>query len=245
MFDLTGKVALVTGASGGIGAAIAQALDAAGALPVLTGTRVEALEKTASTLKGPSYILPANLQDSAAAQQLIQDVEAKAGQLDILINNAGLTRDGLVMRMKDEDWQTVLDVNLTAVFRLCRASLKGMAKRRWGRIINISSVVGVMGNAGQGNYCASKAGLIGFCKALAQEVASRGLTVNTIAPGFIETPMTEALNDSQKDAMLSRIPAGSFGTPDDIAGAVLYLASDAARYVTGSTLHVNGGMVMV
>lgn len=246
MFDLGGQVALVTGASGGIGAAVATELSKAGAMVVLTGTNTEKLAATAAGLAGAYHILPVDLKEPDAPARLFEQAEAATGQtVSILVNNAGLTRDGLAMRMKDDDWQTVLDVNLTAAFRLCRAALKGMMKARYGRMVNITSVVGTMGNAGQGNYCAAKAGLTGFSKALAQEVASRGITVNCIAPGFITTAMTDKLNDAQKQAMLDRIPVGTFGEVADIASAVRYLASAEARYVTGQTLHVNGGMVMV
>lgn len=245
MFDLTGKTALVTGASGGIGAAIARTLHAKGATVALHGTKVEALEKLAAELGERAKVTPANLSDPAAVEQLAKDAEAALGQVDILVNNAGLTRDGLVMRMKDEDWQSVIDVNLTAGFRLSRAVLRGMMKRRWGRIIGITSVVGVTGNPGQVNYAASKAGMIGMSKALAQEVASRNITVNCVAPGMIATAMTDVLTDAQKEAMHSRIPAGRLGSPDDIAAGVLYLASEEAAYVTGQTLHINGGMAMI
>ncbi|WP_119677758.1 3-oxoacyl-[acyl-carrier-protein] reductase [Indioceanicola profundi] len=245
MFDLTGKTALVTGASGGIGAAIARTLHTRGATVALHGTKVEALEKLAAELGDRAKVTPANLSDPAAVEQLAKDAEAALGQVDILVNNAGLTRDGLVLRMKDEDWQLIIDVNLTAGFRLSRAMVKGMMKRRWGRIIGITSVVGVTGNPGQVNYAASKAGMIGMTKALAQEVASRNITVNCVAPGMIQTAMTDVLNDAQKEAMHSRIPAGRLGTPDDIAAGVLYLASEQAAYVTGQTLHINGGMAMI
>jgi 3-oxoacyl-[acyl-carrier protein] reductase len=247
MFDLTGKTALVTGASGGIGAAIATTLAGAGATVVLSGTNTDKLAALAATLGDAARVVAANLKDPEAPARLIQDAEKALGErpVEILVNNAGLTRDALVMRMKDEDWAEVLEVNLTACFRLSRAALRGMMKNRWGRIINITSVVGTAGNAGQGNYCAAKAGLTGLSKALAQEAASRGITVNCIAPGFITTAMTDKLNDAQKNTMLERIPAGSFGEPADIAAAALYLASTEARYTTGQTLHVNGGMVMV
>lgn len=249
MFSLNNKIALVTGASGGIGADIARHFAANGATVILSGTNIEKLNSVLASLPaakiGTHTIITANLKDAAALATLAKEAEELHGRIDILVNNAGLTKDGLLMRMKDEDWLDVLEVNLTGAFRLSRAVIKGMMKNRTGRIINIASVVGVMGNAGQTNYVASKAGLIGFSKALAQEVASRGITVNTIAPGFISTPMTEKLNDAQKDAMLARIPLGVFGTGEDIAAAALYLASDAAKYVTGQTLHVNGGMVMV
>jgi 3-oxoacyl-[acyl-carrier protein] reductase len=245
MFDLSGKTALVTGASGGIGGAIARALHAQGAVVGLHGTRREALDTLAAELGERVHVLPANLSDPAAVEQLAKDAEAALGAIDILVNNAGLTRDGLVLRMKDEDWQTVLDVNLTAAFRLCRAAIKGQMKRRSGRIINITSIVGVTGNPGQVNYAASKAGLIGMSKSLAQEVASRGITVNCVAPGFITSAMTDALNDDQKSKLLTGIPAGRMGSVEEIAAAVVYLASAEAAYVTGQTLHVNGGMAMI
>jgi len=247
MFDLTGKCALVTGASGGIGAAIAKALHAQGATVALSGTRVAALEALAAELGGERVVVaPGNLSDAAATEQLAKDAEAAlGGRIDILVNNAGLTRDQIAMRMKDEDWQQVLDVNLTAAFRLSRAVLRGMMKRRWGRIIGITSIVGVTGNPGQANYAASKAGLIGMSKALAAEVASRNITVNCVAPGFITTAMTDALNADQKEKLLSAIPAGRMGEPGEIAAGVVYLASDEAAYVTGQTLHVNGGMAMI
>lgn len=246
MFDLSGKTALVTGASGGIGAAIARTLHAKGAKVALHGTKVEALEALAAELGENAVVVPANLSDPTQVEELFKKAEAAlGGTVDILVNNAGLTRDGLILRMKDDDWDSVINVNLTAGFRLARAAVKGMMKRRWGRIIGITSVVGVTGNPGQVNYAASKAGMIGMSKALAQEVASRGITVNTVAPGMIATAMTEVLNDAQKEAMNSRIPAGRLGSPDDIAAAVLYLASSEASYVTGQTLHVNGGMAMI
>lgn len=246
MFDLTGKTALVTGASGGIGAAIARTLHARGAKVALHGTKVEALDALAAELGERAVVVPANLSDPAQVEDLFKKAEAAlGGNVDILVNNAGLTRDTLILRMKDEDWDSVINVNLTAGFRLARAAVKGMMKRRWGRIIGITSVVGVTGNPGQVNYAASKAGMIGMSKALAQEVATRGITVNTVAPGMIATAMTDVLTDAQKDAMNSRIPAGRLGTPDDIAAAVLYLASNEAAYVTGQTLHVNGGMAMI
>jgi len=245
MFDLTGKRALVTGASGGIGAAIARALHAQGAEIGLSGTRESALAELAGALGGRCHILPANLSDAAAAERLIKGAEAAMGQVDILVNNAGLTRDGLAVRMKDEDWQAVLDVNLTAGFRLARSCLRGMMKRRWGRIIGITSIVGVTGNAGQANYAASKAGMIGMSKALAQEVASRAITVNCVAPGFIDTAMTEALSPDQRQRLTASVPAGRLGSPQDVAGCVVFLASEEAAYVTGQTLHVNGGMAMI
>lgn len=245
MFDLTGKCALVTGASGGIGRAIATALHARGATVALSGTRRDALEGLAAELGARAHVTPANLGDATAADQLVKDAEAAMGAVDILVNNAGLTRDGLAMRMKDDDWQAVLDVNLTAAFRLSRAVMRGMMKRRWGRIVGITSVVGVTGNAGQANYAASKAGMIGMSKSLAQELASRGITVNCVAPGFISTAMTDALSDDQKQKLAASIPAGRFGTIEDIAAGVVYLASEEASYVTGQTLHINGGMAMI
>jgi 3-oxoacyl-[acyl-carrier protein] reductase len=246
MFDLSGKTALVTGASGGIGKAIAQQLHAQGAHVVLSGTRLEALETLAVELGPRTALVTANLGDPASVDGLVGAAEAAAGApLDILVSNAGLTRDGLLMRMKDEDWETVIRVNLEAYFRLSRAAMRGMMKRRWGRIIGITSVVGVTGNPGQTNYAASKAGMIGFSKALAQEVASRNITVNCVAPGFISSPMTDVLTETQRDAILSRIPAARLGEGGEIAAACVYLASEEAGYVTGQTLHVNGGMVMV
>ena len=245
MFDLTGRTALVTGASGGIGGAIAEALHAQGATVALSGTRRQPLDDLAARLGERVLVIPANLSSAAEVEQLAKEAEAQLGSLDILVNNAGLTRDGLVMRMKDEDWQTVIDVNLTAAFRLCRAAVRGMMKRRWGRIVNIASVVGVTGNPGQVNYCASKAGLIGLSKSLAQEVASRGITVNCIAPGFITSAMTDSLNDDQKGRILGNIPSGRMGEAAEIAAAAVYLASAEAAYVTGQTLHVNGGMAMI
>lgn len=245
MFDLTGKNALVTGASGGIGAAIARALHAQGAKVGLSGTRVGPLEELAASLGERAVVLPANLSDAADTERLAKEAETALGGLDILVNNAGLTRDQLALRMKDDDWQTVLDVNLTAAFRLSRAALRGMMKRRWGRIVSITSIVGVTGNPGQANYAASKAGMIGMSKALAAEVASRGVTVNCVAPGFITSAMTEVLPAEQKDKLLSGIPLGRMGDADEIAAAVVYLASKEAAYVTGQTLHVNGGMAMI
>ena len=246
MFDLTGKTALVTGATGGIGAEIARTLHARGANVVLSGTREAVLQDLAASLKERASVAPANLSDSAAVDGLIEAAEKAGGApLDILVANAGITKDGLLMRMKDEDWETVIKVNLESYFRLSRAAMRGMMKRRFGRIIGITSVVGVMGNPGQANYAASKAGMIGFSKALAQEVASRGITVNCVAPGFIESPMTDGLNDAQKEAILGKIPAGRLGSGGDVAAACAYLASDEAGYVTGQTLHVNGGMVMI
>ena len=245
MFSLAGRRALVTGASGGIGAAIAGALAAAGAEVALSGTRVDRLEAVAASLGGKARVVPADLADPAAADKLAAEATAALGGLDILVNNAGLTRDNLALRMKDEEWDTVLAVDLTGAFRLCRAALRGMVRARWGRIVNIGSVVGQTGNPGQANYAAAKAGLVGLTKALAHEVAARGVTVNCIAPGFIDTPMTAALPDAQRTALLGRIPAGRLGTPADIAASAVYLASDEAGYVTGHTLHINGGMAMV
>jgi 3-oxoacyl-[acyl-carrier protein] reductase len=245
MFDLTGKAALVTGATGGIGAAIAKALHKAGATVAISGTRAAVLEELREELGGRVHVLPCNLSDAADVEKLVPAAEAAMGALDILVNNAGIARDGLVMRMKDEDWQAVLDVNLTAAFRLARAAMRPMMKKRWGRIVNITSVVGVTGNPGQANYVASKAGIIGLSKSLAQELASRNVTVNCVAPGFIATPMTDVLTDKQKEAILGRVPAGRLGSPDEVAAAVLYLASQEAAYVTGQTLHVNGGMAMI
>lgn len=246
MFDLTGKTALVTGATGGIGAEIARALHAQGAFVVLSGTREAVLQERAAELGARTAAVPANLSESAAVDGLIEAAEAAAGApIDILVANAGITKDGLLMRMKDEDWETVLKVNLESYFRLSRAAMRGMMKRRFGRIIGITSVVGVMGNPGQANYAASKAGMIGFSKALAQEVATRGITVNCVAPGFIESPMTDALNEAQKAQILSTIPTGRLGAGKDVAAACVYLASDEASYMTGQTLHVNGGMAMI
>ena len=245
MFNLDGKCALVTGATGGIGAAIAKALHDAGATVGLSGTRETVLAERAAELGDRVHVLPCNLSDTDAVAGLIPAAEDAMGQLDILVNNAGITRDNLAMRMKDEEWDNVLAVNLTSSFRLARACLRGMMKRRHGRIISITSVVGTMGNPGQANYAASKAGTVGMSKALAQEVASRGITVNCIAPGFIETAMTDALNDKQRDAILGTIPAGRLGQGDEVAAAALFLASDEAAYVTGQTIHVNGGMAMI
>jgi len=245
MFDLSGKTALVTGASGGIGGAIAKALHAQGAVVALSGTRREALETAAAELGERTHVLPCDLGDPAATEALAKDAETAMGKLDILVNNAGLTRDNISMRMKDEDWQKVIDVNLTAGFRLARAAMRGMMKRRWGRIIGITSIVGVTGNPGQANYAAAKAGMIGMSKALAQELASRAITVNCVAPGFIETAMTDALTPEQKARIMPAIPAGRLGAPADIAAAVVYLASDEGAYVTGQTIHVNGGMAMI
>jgi 3-oxoacyl-[acyl-carrier protein] reductase len=245
MFDLTGKTALVTGATGGIGGAIAKALHAQGAHVVLSGTRQDALDALAAELGSRVSTVACNLGDAAQVDGLVAAAEAVAAPLDILIANAGITRDGLLLRMKDEDWETVIKVNLEAYFRLSRAALKGMMKRRHGRIIGITSVVGVTGNPGQTNYAASKAGMIGFSKALAQEVASRNVTVNCVAPGFISSPMTDDLNEQQKASILATIPAGRLGEGADVAAACVYLASKAGDYVTGQTLHVNGGMAMI
>ncbi len=245
MFDLTGKRALVTGASGGIGADIARKLHGAGASVGLSGTRTAPLEELAAELGERAFVLPCNLSDLAAVDALPKQAVEAMGGLDILVNNAGITRDNLFMRMSDEEWDSVLAVNLTATFRLCRGVLRGMMKARWGRIVNISSVVGATGNPGQGNYAASKAGMVGMSKSLAYEVASRGITVNAVAPGFIATAMTDKLTEDQKKAILGQIPAGRMGAPDEIAAAVLYLCSAEAGYVTGTTLHVNGGMAMI
>jgi 3-oxoacyl-[acyl-carrier protein] reductase len=245
VFDLTGKLALVTGASGGLGGAIARALHAQGASVALSGTRREALEAVASALGARTFVLPCDLADKQSVEALVPAAEAAMGGLDILVNNAGVTRDSLFMRMKDEEWDQVLAVNLTAAFRLSRACLKGMMRRRYGRIIAITSVVGVTGNPGQGNYAAAKAGLIGMSKALAAEIASRSITVNCVAPGFIASPMTDALNDKQREAILASVPAGRLGAGDEIGAAVVYLASREAAYITGQTLHVNGGMAMI
>ena len=245
MFNLSGKSALVTGASGGIGGAIAKALHAQGATVGLSGTRTEPLEKLKAGLGERAHVLPADLGDPVAIEALLKSADAALGGIDILINNAGLTRDNLAMRMKDEDWQKVIDVNLTAGFRLARGAMRGMMKKRWGRIIGITSVVGVTGNPGQANYAAAKAGMIGMSKSMAQEVASRGITVNCVAPGFIETQMTGALNEDQKARIMTVVPAGRLGQSDEIAAAVVYLASPEAAYVTGQTIHVNGGMAMI
>jgi 3-oxoacyl-[acyl-carrier protein] reductase len=245
MFDLTGKTALVTGASGGLGGAIARALHTRGAIVGLSGTRREALEMLASELQTDVHVFPCDLAHKAATEALVPAAEAAMGSIDILVNNAGVTRDNLFMRMKDEEWETVLNLNLTAAFRLSRACLKGMLRKRHGRIIGISSIVGVTGNAGQGNYAAAKAGMIGMSKSLAAEVASRNVTVNCIAPGFIESPMTDALNEKQRDAILATVPMGRLGTGAEVAAAVIYLASSEASYITGQTLHINGGMAMI
>lgn len=245
MFDLTGKTALVTGASGGIGGAVARSLHAQGATVGLSGTRTDPLEALAAELGERAHVLPCNLSDKDAVEALPKQAAAAMGSVDILVNNAGVTRDNLFMRMSDDEWQTVLDINLTSAMRLSRGVLRGMMKARWGRIISVTSIVGVTGNPGQGNYAASKAGMIGMSKSLAAEVASRGVTVNCVAPGFITTAMTDALNDDQKARLLAGIPAGRMGEAAEIAAAVAFLASPEAAYVTGQTLHVNGGMAMI
>ena len=245
MFDLTGKSALVTGASGGIGAEIARVLHGAGATVGLSGTRTEPLEALAGELGTRARVLPCNLSDMAAVEALPKQATEAMGSLDVLVNNAGITRDNLFMRMSDEEWQSVIDVNLTATFKLCKGVMRGMMKARWGRIVNISSIVGATGNPGQANYAASKAGMVGMSKSLAYEVASRGITVNAIAPGFIATAMTDKLTDDQKSGIMGQIPAGRMGEAHEIAAATLYLASPEAAYVTGATLHVNGGMAML
>ncbi len=245
MFDLSGKAALVTGASGGIGGAIARALHKQGATVTLSGTRVDALEKLKGELGERAHVIVARMDDAADIDRLVKEAEAAMGKIDIVVNNAGITRDNISMRMKDEEWEKVLQVNLTGTFRLTRAAMRGMMRRRFGRVINITSVVGVTGNPGQANYAAAKAGLIGMSKSLAQELASRAITVNCVAPGFIATPMTDVLTDEQKKAILGRVPADRLGTPEDIAAGVVYLASDEAAYVTGQTLHINGGMAMI
>src|SRR6478735_6705592 len=245
MFDLTGKAALVTGASGGIGGAIARALHKQGAIVTRSGTRADSLEQLKSSRGERAHVVAAKMDDAADIDRLAKEAEAAMGKIDILVNNAGITRDNISMRMKDEEWEKVLQVNLTGTFRLTRAVMRGMMKRRHGRVVNITSVVGVTGNPGQANYAAAKAGLIGMSKSLAQELASRGITVNCVAPGFIRSAMTDELNEAQKSALLARIPAGDLGSGEDIAAAVVYLASREAGYVTGQTLHVNGGMAMV
>jgi 3-oxoacyl-[acyl-carrier protein] reductase len=245
MFDLTGKTALVTGASGGLGQAIARVLHGQGAVVGLSGTRREALDALATELTTNVHVFPCDLAHKDAVEALVPAAEAAMGSIDILVNNAGVTRDNLFMRMKDEEWNDVLSINLTAVFRLSRACLKGMLRKRQGRIIGISSIVGVTGNPGQGNYAAAKAGMIGMYKSLAAEVASRNVTVNCIAPGFIESPMTDALNEKQREAILAKVPAGRLGCAAEVGAAVLYLASPQAAYVTGQTLHINGGMAMI
>ena len=244
MFDLTGRQALITGASGGIGGAIARRLHAKGATVVLSGTRETRLRELADALGERVHVVAADLGDSASVDGLVARAEALAGPVDILVANAGITRDALLLRMKDADWDTVIRVNLESYFRLSRAAMRGMFRRRWGRVIGVTSVVGVTGNPGQANYAASKAGMIGFSKSLAAEVASRGVTVNTVAPGFVSSPMTDELTPTQRETILSRVPAGRLGEPDDIAAACVFLASNEAAYVTGSTLHVNGGMAM-
>ncbi len=245
MFNLEGKKALVTGATGGIGAAIAKSLHAAGAEVAISGTRAEKLEELKAELGERVHVIAANLSDRASVDQLAKDAAEAMGGVDILVNNAGITKDNLAMRMKDDEWDSVMQVNLESSFRLIKALMRGMMKSRWGRVVNITSVVGVTGNPGQANYCASKAGMIGMSKALAAELASRGITVNCVAPGFIGTPMTDVLTDEQKAAITSGIPSGELGEPEDIASAVLYLASPEAKYVTGQTLHVNGGLAMI
>jgi 3-oxoacyl-[acyl-carrier protein] reductase len=245
MFDLTGKTALVTGASGGIGADIARALHNQGATVGLSGTRTEPLEALAAELGARAHVLACNLSDRAAVEALPKQAAEAMGSVDILVNNAGITRDNLFMRMSADEWQSVLDVNLTAGFVLCKGVIRGMMKARWGRIVNISSIVGATGNPGQANYAASKAGLVAMSKSLAYEVASRGITVNAVAPGFIATAMTDKLTDDQKSGIMGQIPAGRMGTPAEIAGAVVYLSSSEAAYITGATLHVNGGMAML
>lgn len=246
MFDLTGKTALITGASGGIGEAIAKTLHDQGATIAISGTRREKLEEVASKLASDRvHITPCNLSDREAVKALVGQAEEAMGKVDILVNNAGITKDNLFMRMKDEEWDDVIAVNLTAAFTLMRGALRGMMRNRSGRIVNIASISGIIGNPGQPNYSASKAGLIGMSKSLAREIAPRGITVNCIAPGFISTPMTNELNEKQVEAIAQAIPSGTFGEPDDIASAVLYLSSDEAKYMTGQTLHINGGMVMV
>ena len=245
MFDLTGKTALVTGASGGLGGAIAAALHRQGATVAVSGTRREALAALADSLRERVHVLPCDLSDKDQVEALVPQAEAAMGKLDILVANAGITKDNLFVQLRDEDWDSVLNVNLTATFRLSRAAMKTMMRRRFGRIVAITSVVGVTGNPGQGNYTAAKAGMIGMIKSVAKEYARRGVTANCVAPGFIATPMTDKLNEKQRDAILQMVPSGRLGTPDDVAGAVVYLASDEASYVTGQTLHVNGGMAMI
>ncbi len=249
MFDLTGKNALITGATGGLGAEIARALHAQGAIVALSGTRENVLNDLKDQLGDRAHVVPANLGDPEAVEALVPAANeafgAESGGIDILVNNAGITRDNITMRMKDEEWAAVIDVNLTAAFRLSRACMRGMMKKRSGRIIGITSIVGVTGNGGQANYAAAKAGMIGMTKSIAQELATRGITANCIAPGFIESPMTDALNDKQKEGILANVPAGKLGTAADIAAAAVYLASDEASYLTGQTLHINGGMAMI
>ncbi|MCG3266418.1 3-oxoacyl-[acyl-carrier-protein] reductase [Yoonia sp. I 8.24] len=245
MFDLNGKNVLITGASGGIGGAIAKTLHAAGATVALSGTRVAPLEALAAELGARAHVLPCNLSDAEAVTALPKQAADAMGSVDILVNNAGITRDNIFMRMSDDEWSSVLDVNLTSTMRLCKGVIRGMMKSRWGRIVNISSVVGATGNPGQANYAASKAGVVGMSKSIAYEVASRGITVNCVAPGFITTAMTDKLTDDQKTGILTQVPAGRMGDADEIAAAVLYLSSQEAAYVTGTTLHVNGGMAML
>jgi 3-oxoacyl-[acyl-carrier protein] reductase len=245
MFDLTGKTALVTGATGGLGGTIAKALQQQGATVALSGTRREVLDKIAAEIGERVHLLPCNLADKNEVEALVPKAEETMGQLDILVANAGITRDNLFVQLKDEDWDQVIDVNLTATFRLARAAVRGMMRRRFGRVIGITSVVGVTGNPGQGNYAASKAGMIGMFKSVAAEYARRGVTANCVAPGFISTPMTDKLNEKQREAILGRVPAGRLGTSEDVAAAVVYLASNEANYMTGQTLHVNGGMAMI
>ena len=245
MFELSGKTALVTGASGGIGGAIARALHKQGATVTLSGTRADALEQLKAALGERAHVVAAKMDDAADIERLAKEAEAAMGKIDILVNNAGITRDNISMRLKDEDWEKVLQVNLTGTFRLIRAVMRGMMRRRHGRVINITSIVGIIGNPGQANYAAAKAGLIGMSKSLAQELASRAITVNCLAPGFIATPMTDVLSDDQKKVILGRVPAERLGTPEEIAAGVVYLASDEAAYVTGQTLHINGGMAMI
>jgi 3-oxoacyl-[acyl-carrier protein] reductase len=245
MFDLTGKTALVTGATGGLGGAMARALHGQGATVALSGTRREALDALASELGARIHVLPCNLGDKDDVESLVPKAEEAMGQLDILVANAGITRDNLLVQLRDEDWEQVVNVNLTATFRLARAAVRGMMRRRFGRVIGITSVVGITGNPGQSNYAATKAGMIGMMKSIAAEYAKRGVTANCVAPGFVATPMTDKLNDKQREAILGRVPAARLGTPADVAAAVVYLASDEAAYVTGQTLHVNGGMAMI
>ena len=245
MFDLSGKTALVTGATGGLGGAIAKALQVQGATVALSGTRREALDTLAAEIGERVHVLPCNLADKNEVEALVPKAEQAMGQLDILVANAGITRDNLFVQLKDEEWDQVIDVNLTATFRLARAAVRGMMRRRFGRVIGITSVVGVTGNPGQGNYAASKAGMIGMVKSVAAEYARRGVTANCIAPGFISTPMTDKLNEKQREAILGRVPAGRLGSSEDVAAAVVFLASNEANYITGQTLHVNGGMAMI
>jgi 3-oxoacyl-[acyl-carrier protein] reductase len=245
MFELTGKTALVTGATGGIGGAIARALHGQGATVAVSGTRRDVLDQIASGLGMRTHVLPCNLADKVEVETLVPRAEEAMGQLDILVANAGITRDNLLVALRDEDWDDVIAVNLTATFRLARAAVRGMMRRRFGRIVGITSVVGITGNPGQGNYAAAKAGMVGMMKSLAQEYAKRGVTANCVSPGFIATPMTDRLNEKQREAIMQRVPANRLGTPEDVAAAVVYLASEEANYVTGQTVHVNGGMAMV